>query len=253
MSPSVIGSPARQYTPPSSNDEATLTSNLPFNLQSSNPRGVGLGAPTPGLLTGKPPPSSSFQGLLPQQRQGQDTVMSGTPASPPSSSEDSPSTSTTTGDNTFLHEDADMLDYDDFTQALNPNILTLNDDSSPEALFYGHSNRDIAPSSRFTSAQASPHDAFSPFNAGLNTLRPNQSSPEFDPDGDSPGLGTDMRGLRLNSRFPSPVQGTVRLHDVMMPFDDTLPNLISPPQAVSASLFDTTSEAEHTEQGLFQS
>jgi hypothetical protein len=202
-------------------------------------------------VTGKPPPSSAFRGVGVQQRQnqGQDALMSSTPASPPSSSEDSP---TTSGGDNFLHEDTEMLDYDDFSHTLNPTMLVLNDESSPEALFLGNLNRHSAPmSSRFVS-QTSPQDAFSPFNSGFDPLRPTQSSPEFDPDGDSPGLGSDMRGLRINSRYPSPVQGTVRLEDVMLPTDDTLPNFLPTSQLISGSLFESKPEVEHIEQGLFQ-
>ena len=246
--PSVIGSPARQYTPPSSNDEAGLTSSLPFSVSPSH---ISRAVP------GKPPPSSTFRVIQQQQQQQQQRqnslpqdIMSGTPASPPSSSDDSPTTSG--ADNNFLNEDIDMVDYDDFSHALNPNVLIFNDESSPEAIFFGNANRlpTAPPPSRFTS-QASPNNAFSPFNPGLDSFRPNHSSPEFDPDGESPGLGSDMRGLRINSRYPSPVQGTVRLEDVMLPTDDTLPNLIPSFQSVSSSLFDSKAEIQHVEQGLF--
>ena len=248
MSPSVIGSPARGYTPPSSNDEAGLTSSIPFNITTSSSSSLG---PHRGTVTGKPPPTSAFH-IASQQRLSQDTLLSGSPASPPSSSDDSPSTST--GDNVFLHDDTEMLDYDDFAQALNPNLLSLNDESSPEALFFGQSSfRNPALSStRFTSTQASPHDTFSPFNAGLPALHPPQSSPEFDPDAESPGLGSDMRGLRINSRYPSPVQGTVRLEDVMLPMEEGLSNLIPSSQSVSGSLFETKPKDEHAEQEFFK-
>lgn len=215
--PSVIGSPARQYTPPSSNDESLL----PSNHFTSNPR---LKQPT-----------SSF--TIATQH---DTSLSATPASPPSSSEDSP---TTSGGDTanYLNDDTEMLDYDDYT-------LTANDnESSPEALFFGRPQINI--SRQFTSANASP-EGFSPFNAGLTGLRPNQSSPEFDQEGESPGLGSDMRGLRLNSRFPSPVQGTVRLEDVMLPNDDGLSNLMH--SHLAGSHFEPKPMVHHVENGLFQ-
>lgn len=134
-----------------------------------------------------------------------------------------------------------MLDYDEYTLNINDN------ESSPEALFFGRPH--INTSRQFTSANASP-ETFSPFNAGLTGLRPNQSSPEFDQEGESPGLGSDMRGLRLNSRFPSPVQGTVRLEDVMLPNDDGLANLM--PSEMSGSLFETKPVVQPVENGFFQ-
>jgi hypothetical protein len=154
-----------------------------------------------------------------------DTSISATPVSPPSSSEDSP---TTSGGDTanYMQDDTEMLDYDEFT-------LNTNDNpSSPEALFFGRPP--ITATRQFTSANPSP-GPFSPFNAGLAGLRPTHSSPEFDQDGESPGLGTDMRGLRLNSRFPSPVQGTVCLEDVMLPNDDGLSGFM--PSQLVGSLF----------------
>ena len=215
--PSVIGSPARQYTPPSSNDESLLSS----NHFTSNPRSK--------------QPTSSF-GIATQL----DASVSAAPASPPSSSEDSP---TTSGGDTanYLHDDTEMLDYDEYTLNINDN------ESSPEALFFGRPQ--INTSRQFTSANASP-EAFSPFNAGLTGLRPNQSSPDFDQEGESPGLGSDMRGLRLNSRFPSPVQGTVRLEDVMLPNDDGLANIM--PSAMPGSLFETKPMVQRVENGFFQ-
>lgn len=134
-----------------------------------------------------------------------------------------------------------MLDYDEYTLNINDN------ESSPEALFFGRPP--TSTSCQFTSGNASP-ETFSPFNAGLTGLRPNQSSPEFDQEGESPGLGSDMRGLRLNSRFPSPVQNTVRLEDVMLPNEDGLSTLL--PSQLSGSLFETKPVVQHVENGLFQ-
>jgi len=134
-----------------------------------------------------------------------------------------------------------MLDYDDYSLNANDN------ESSPEALFFGRPQINL--SRQFTSANASP-EPFSPFNAGLTGLRPNQSSPDFDQEGESPGLGSDMRGLRLNSRFPSPVQGTVRLEDVMLPNDDGLSSFM--PSQLTGSLFETKPVVQHVENGLFQ-
>jgi hypothetical protein len=92
-------------------------------------------------------------------------------------------------------------------------------------------------SSRFTSANPSPerYPNFTNTTPSL-TIGVQQSSPEFDAEGDSPGLGSDMRGLRINSRFPSPVQGTVRLEDVMLPQEDSLATFL-PTQTISGSLF----------------
>ena len=81
-------------------------------------------------------------------------------------------------------------------------------------------------------------------------LKGNGSSPEYAVEGDSPGLGTEMRGLRLNSRFPSPVQGTVRLEDVMLPSEDNmgLPN----GSLFAQEQYETKPQVQHVENGLFQ-
>ena len=119
-------------------------------------------------------------------------------------------------------------------------------DSSPEALFFGSSSQ----ANRFTTAE---NIGLSPFSAALAGLKGNGSSPEYAVEGDSPGLGTEMRGLRLNSRFPSPVQGTVRLEDVMLPSEDNM----GLPQLSNGSLFaqeqyETKPQVQHVENGLFQ-
>jgi hypothetical protein len=123
-----------------------------------------------------------------------------------------------------------MLDYDEYTH------LGTTEESSPEALFFGSRQPN---SSRFTSAHASP-DTFSPFSAGM-ALK-NTHSPEFETEGESPGIGSDMRGLRLNSRFPSPVQGTVRLEDVMMPMQ-----VGEEMSGIQGGLFEDKLEVEHVE------
>jgi hypothetical protein len=131
-----------------------------------------------------------------------------------------------------------MLDYDEYTHLGTGNEYTRlgTEESSPEALFFGSSTKN---SSRFDSAQGSP-ETFETF-GGLSGKK---SSSEFDPDGDSPGIGSEMRGLRLNSRFPSPVQGTVRLEDVMLPQETGEMDIIPPapvfeekPQLVEHTLY----------------
>ena len=139
---------------------------------------------------------------------------------PTSSSDDSPTTSA--GHNTFFQDDTEMFDYD-------YQLGTTAEESSPDAMFFGVGR----PSSRFTSAQGSP--GLSPFTATLAGLKPSHSSSEFDADGDSPGIGSDMRGLRINSTFSSPIQGTVRLEDVMLPAEDGMPSMIP---ATNGSLFE---------------
>jgi hypothetical protein len=214
--PSVIGSPARQYTPPSSNDESLIPTNSLYTQQRTKQH---------------PPSTTNF---LPTHIIDPNTMSVSTPASPPSSSEDSPTTSTA-DTNTFLN-DTEMLDYDDYTT----HTHTL-EESSPEALFFGARNPQIS-SSRFISVNQSP-ERYANFTNPLKLGY--KGSPEFDADGDSPGLGSDMRGLRLNSRFPSPVQGTVRLEDVMLPNEDPLASYI-PSQNISGSLFEKP-EVQHVE------
>ena len=145
----------------------------------------------------------------------------------------------------FLRDDTEMVDYDDYSHP----SFTVHDESSPDALFF-EANRPRV-SSRFTSTEASPVESgFSPFATGLTGLKP-QPSPEFDADAESPGLGAEMKGLKLNSRYPSLVQGTVRLEDVMLPIEDSISAV--PAQSVPRSLFEQKPAVEHVETGLFQS
>jgi hypothetical protein len=125
-----------------------------------------------------------------------------------------------------------MLDYDDYHH---PNPLLAPEESSPDALFFGARNSRMS-SSKFTSANPSP-ERYPNFANPSFIIGGQQSSPEFDAEGDSPGLRSDMRGLRINSRFPSPVQGTVRLEDVMLPHEDSLATFL-PTQTISGSLFE---------------
>ena len=62
-----------------------------------------------------------------------------------------------------------------------------------------------------------------------------------------------MRGLRLNSQFPSPVQGTVRLEDVMLPTEDLI-GLQSSDESLFAQQqpFDIEPQVEHLGNGLLQ-
>jgi len=162
-----------------------------------------------------------------------------------------------------------MLDYNypDITSVLNnPTSLTGDDCSSPEALFFGPSSSSTnLGNNRFTTTTSGVDDsAMSPFSAALAGLQGvaasggggNGSSPEYAVEGDSPGLGTEMRGLRINSRFPSPVQGTVRLEDIMLPSEDVMSGLHQ--QAMSnGSLFtqdheDNKAHGPHVENGFFQ-
>ena len=140
-----------------------------------------------------------------------------------------------------------MLDYDDYST--HPFITDVHDDSSPEALFFGSSRPNVPGPSRFTSTEASP-EGYSPFATGLAGLKSNSSS-EFNADGDSPGLGMEMKGLKINSRFPSPMQGTVRLEDVMLPTESGTSTISSEP--TSGPLFDNQHDVDHVESGLFQS
>jgi hypothetical protein len=234
--PSVIGSPTRQYTPPSSNDESNDRPLFHHHHSiTSTPRT-------------KHPTSSTSLNLATLQ-QGQDHSIS--PPNSASSSDDSPTTSG--GDNnTFYPDDTEMLDYEDYTTTTATNLVPIlvDESSSPEALFFGsvkqphhHTNN-----SRFTSALAS-QEGFSSFSTPFNNrLKPNTSSPEFDPEADSPGIGSEMRGLRLNSRFPSPVQNTVRLEDVMLPTEDPTH---FPATTIPGSLFETKPVVQHVENGLF--
>jgi hypothetical protein len=168
--------------------------------------------------------------------------------SPPSSASSDDSPTTSGGDNNaFYHDDTEMLDYGDYSTNLG---LPIADESSPDAVFFGGRSRQHNRSSRFTSAQASP-EVFPHFTASFGRLKPNSSSPEFIPDGDSPGIGLEMRGLKLNSRFPSPVQNTVRLEDVMLPSED--PNINPPAFPTTGSLLENKPDVRHVEHGLFQS
>jgi hypothetical protein len=223
--PSVIGSPASQYTPPSSNDESSGLAPFSHSITSAS-------------LSQKPAASSASSLNIPAH-QHQDQSMPGTPASPPSSGDDSPTTSG--GDITFLQDDTEMLDYDNYTN-------NLGSESSPDALFFGaRSNQPQLKSSRFTSSHTSPED-FSPYSTSLPGLKPNDSSPEFiDLEGDSPEIGQEMRGLRLNSRFGSPAQGTVRLEDVMLPIEET--SLLN---SAPGSLFESNVDTKPMQTGLFQ-
>jgi hypothetical protein len=167
-------------------------------------------------------------------------VVTRSPASPPSSSDDSPTTST--NDATYFVDDVEMLDYDEYTH-LGTNA------SSPDALFFG-----ARTSSRFTSTQGSPEE-FSPFSAGM-ALKGH--SPELEAEGDSPGLGSEMRGLRLNSQFPSPVQGTVRLEDVMLPNETMDTEMDGSMPSVTGQIFENKPDDQHVEHqhvghGLYQS
>ena len=128
-----------------------------------------------------------------------------------------------------------MVDYDEYTH------LNYPEDSSPEALFFGSSK----PYTRFTTAVGNTPVGFTFGSLG------GAGSPEFETEGDSPGIGRDMSGLRLNSRFPSPVQGTVRLEDVMLPQEDdvAMDNPMDTNLSNDMSLFPTKTEGEQVENG----
>ena len=230
--PSVIGSPTRTYTPPSSNDES-----LPLHYGNASHTSVPHNSKLHPHHHHSHPSSSTSLNIhtLNTTQQHNDS----NPASPPSSSDDSPTTSTG-GTFTYLSgqdDDTEMLDYN-YTLP-----LLQTGDSSPEALFFASSTQP----NRFTSAE---NTGLSPFSAALAGLKGNGSSPEYAVEGDSPGLGTEMRGLRLNSRFPSPVQGTVRLEDVMLPSEDNmgLPN----GSLFAQEQYETKPQVQHVENGLFQ-
>lgn len=241
MPPSVIGSPNRQYTPPTSNDESSL-----------HPHHHPL----------KPHPH--------QKHPFDTTLMTDTTlltASPPSSGSDDSPTTTSAGEISFLNDDVDdteMLDYDE-----DPVI------PSSETFFF--------PSSRFTQP-SSPHP-FSPFSTSFSGASAGDMNGNFkamgtdeygvvEEDGESPGmLGSEMRGLRLNSRFPSPqaslngsaassslLPETVRLEDIMLAGSISGAEETSPvtsntlanghtQQSFSSSMFP---EKQENTQGLFQ-
>jgi hypothetical protein len=221
--PSVIGSPAHRYTPPSSNDESGALGHFNHTITSTSHTKQHLQVPSSTLNIGT-------RQLHPEHQSVSTT--------PPSSSEDSPTTSG--GDNTFPHDDTDMLDYDEYSHS-------LGDDSLPPPLFFGDRQGVPQSTSRFTSLQVS-HEGFSPFSAELAGLNPTRSSPEFKREGDSPGLGSDMRGLRLNSGITAPMQGTVRMEDVMLPTDNAMGNDL--PQ--SGTLFENKVEIQRVETGLIK-
>ena len=259
--PSVIGSPTRKYTPPSSTDESH------HHHLASVPHASKLLHPHPSSH-----PSTTALNIHTTHHHN-DTS---NPASPPSSSDDSPTTSTgplfTTTSSAYLSgqdDDTEMLDYNypDITSVLNnPTSLTGDDCSSPEALFFGPSSSSTnLGNNRFTTTTSGVDDsAMSPFSAALAGLQGvaasggggNGSSPEYAVEGDSPGLGTEMRGLRINSRFPSPVQGTVRLEDVMLPSEDVMSGLHQQTMS-NGSLFtqdheDNKAHVQQPENGFFQ-
>jgi len=142
----------------------------------------------------------------------------------------------------FDVETADMLDYE-YPLNVNTSIPPVSEESSPEALLlvsnahlrYSHPTFSTTPqpSTKFTSADASPEPmGLSPFITFEHPITSSESG--FDngvmmaentgPDGDSPGLGSQMRGLRVNSRLPSPEQKTVCPEDVMMDHDAFVPS-----------------------------
>ena len=131
-----------------------------------------------------------------------------------------------------------MQDYNDTDLSLGAG------DSSPGATFFGSSNH-----FQLTAAEDT---GLSPFSAALVGLKGNGSSPDYAA-GDSPGMGSEMRGLRLNSQFPSPVQGTVRLEDVMLPTEDLI-GLQSSDESLFAQQqpFDIEPQVEHLGNGLLQ-
>ena len=182
--PSVIGSPTRTYTPPSSNDES-----LPLHATSSH-----TSVPKLHHLHHHQTSSSSTSLNIHTHHTHDSNA-----ASPPSSSDDSPTTSN--GDThafTYLSHDDDteMLDYnypDLFPNSVLPITTTGDDSSSPEGLFFA-SNNDARGNNRFTSSMEA-GTGLSPFSAALAGLKGNGSSPEYAVEGDSPGLGTDMRGI----------------------------------------------------------
>jgi hypothetical protein len=231
--PSVIGSPTRTYTPPSSNDES-----LPLHYSNASHTSVPHNSKLHPHSHSHPSSSSTSLNIHTTTQHNNSN-----PASPPSSSDDSPTTSTG-GTFTYLSgqdDDTEMLDYN-----YNPTLPLQTGDSSPEALFFASSTQQQQ-LNRFTSAEDT---GLSPFSAALAGLKGNGSSPEYAVEGDSPGLGTEMRGLRLNSRFPSPVQGTVRLEDVMLPSED---NMGLPNGALFAQeQYETKPQVQHVENGLFQ-
>ena len=175
------------------------------------------------------------------------------PASPPDTSSGDDSSSPMDGLQDGQQPSAALLDVDtadilDYEYQLNPNtsIPPFSEESSPEGLLLASNNSlrylhptfstTPQPSTKFTSAEASPEPmGFSP----LMTFDPRIASSEtrFDmmaentgPDGDSPGLGSQMHGLRVNSRLPSPEQKTVCPEDVMMDRDIFVPSTTSEQQ-----------------------
>src|SRR5271154_3804454 len=135
--PSVIGSPTRTYTPPSSNDES-----LPLHYGNASHTSVPHNSKLHPHHHHSHPSSSTplnIHTLNPTQQHNDST-----PASPPSSSDDSPTTSTG-GTFTYLSgqdDDTEMLDY-------NYTLPLQTGDSSPEALFFASSTQQP---NRFTSA-----------------------------------------------------------------------------------------------------
>jgi len=147
-----------------------------------------------------------------------------------------------------------MIDYDSHGDYAH----RLADEPSPDAmlLFGSRSNPLEAPTvPQFSSSYVltSP-ETFSPFSTSMSGFRTHHSCPEFDADGDSPGLGHEMHGLRLNSQFPSPVQGTVRMEDVMLPVESPTRMALSVPAVIPNSSAETKTEFQSVESGLlFQS
>jgi hypothetical protein len=157
----------------------------------------------------------------------------------------------------FDSDNTNMFDYD---YTLNPlstsTITTIPDDSSPEAHFLPSNSannhfpqqpsftpaRGSGNGTSFLTGQTSPLDRAltPPFLVGLNSLT-NSSPPEQGfaggVDGDSPEL--DMRGLRINSRLPSPVSQTVCPEDVMMISADFGMEAVREPRKLGGSLFES--------------
>lgn len=148
---------------------------------------------------------------------------------PSSSSDDSPDASA--DNNAFFQDDIEMPDYE------------FAADGSQPVLFEG-------PLARFTSSQRSPELA--PFSAAVASLvELNHSSPDFDTGGDSPGLGSEMHGLEIDSGF-SGVPATVKLEDLMLPTKDAMTSTMLLPTR-DRSMFENKVGIQRVGNGLFQS
>ena len=254
-----MGSPFRQVTPPSSNDESPshVSPAFPLHGITSNPRTTKAHQhffhQTPAQSTSSPSLFMNPSATSLPARLGHDVV---SPASPPDTSSGDDSSSHMDG----LHgeqqpsavlfdvDNNDMLDYE-FPLNANTSMPPVSDESSPEGLLLASNNlrylpqptfsTNPQPSTKFASADGSPEPtASSPFMTFEHPMSSPQTrfesaimiSDNTGPDGDSPGLGSQMHGLRVNSRLPSPEQKTVCPEDVMMDRDIFVPSTTSEQQ-----------------------